>query len=83
MPGTPIVYWLPEKVFETFDNRKISSVITTREGMINSFFKELVEYKKYNREVDADTAMDILHNHGLDIEDLSVQEYTALLNIIT
>ena len=56
---------------------------TTREGMINKFFKELIEYKKRNGEVDADEAMDILHNHGLDIEDLSVQEYTALLNIIT
>ena len=56
---------------------------TTREGMINKFFKELIEYKKRNGEVDADEAMDILHNHGLDIEDLSVQEYTALLNTIT
>ena len=35
---------------------------TTREGIINKFFKELIEYKKRNEEVDADTAMDILHN---------------------
>ena len=56
---------------------------TTREGIVNKFFKELREYKKRNREVDIDAAIDILHNYGLDIEDLSLQEYYALLDTIT
>lgn len=44
VPGTPIVYWLPEKVFETFDNRKISSVITTREGMATADNERFLRY---------------------------------------
>ena len=56
---------------------------TTREGMINKFFKELIEYKKYNGEIDIEVAITILHDCGLDLEDLSTKEYKTLLTITT
>jgi len=49
VPGTPIVYWLPEKVFATFEEKKIADVATTREGMATA---DNDRFLRYWQEVD-------------------------------
>lgn len=44
VPGTPIVYWLPEKVFTTFENGKIADVAITREGMATADNERFLRY---------------------------------------
>lgn len=56
---------------------------TTREGIVNNFFKRVIDYKKYNGEIDIEVAITILHDCGLDLEDLSAKEYKTLLTITT
>lgn len=44
VPGTPIVYWLPERVFSTFENKKIADVAITREGMATADNEKFLRY---------------------------------------